>query len=116
MTPENLKFDEEGFHYFMNSEHVWQADGYEFISSAYICEEDYRDRVLYITFKDGFLADFSSEEIVEQLDEKLKKIRGVESVLWEDRELFNITFREGELIPDLIKRIDKKMVELSKEQ
>lgn len=115
MALENLTFDEEGFHYFVDSGHVWQAEGYEFVSSAYVHQEDVKDRILYVVFKDGFLADLNSEEIAEQLDEKLKKIQGVESVLWEDRELFNITFKEGQSVQELIKRIDSKMLELSEE-
>jgi len=108
-----LKFDEEGFHYFVNSGHVFEAEGYNFICSAYIHEDDFKDRILCIEFKDGYLADFQDEGIADALDERLREIPGVDDVYWEDQELFNITYKEGQAIPELIKKIDAKVTELS---
>lgn len=113
MTAEELEFDEEGFYYFVESEHVSEAENYNFISSAYIHKDDFEDRVLYVEFKDGYLADFKSEAVAENLDERLKEVDGVEDVDWEDRELFNIYYKEGQNIHDLVKRIDAKVTELS---
>lgn len=114
MTLDNkLEFDEEGFHSFVDSGHVSEAEDYSFVSSAYVCKDDFEDRVLYVEFRDGYLADFQSEAITDEVDERLKEVEGVEDVYWEDRELFNLTYQEGLSIPDLIKRIDAKMVEIS---
>jgi len=114
MTLENkLKFDEEGFHYFVESSHVSNAKGYNFINSAYVHENNFKDRILYVVFRDGYLADFGSEIIADLLDDKLREIEGIEGVYWEDRELFNITYKEGQSIKKLINTIDKKVTELS---
>jgi hypothetical protein len=108
-----LEFDEEGFHSFVDSGHVSEAESYSFVSSAYVSKDDFQDRILYVEFRDGYLADFRSEEIAEIVDERLQEVEGIKHVYWEDRELFNLTYQEGQSIPDLIRRIDAKMIELS---
>jgi len=108
-----LVFDEEGLHYLVDSEHVSEAEGYEFISSAYVDKEDLKDRKLYITFRDGYLSDFNSEDIARDLDDHLGKVDGIEKSYQEDREFFEITFEEGQDIPALIKKIDAAVTELS---
>lgn len=113
MAESELRFDEEGLHYFVDSGHVSEAEGYKFISSAYVDKEDFEDRLLYVEFRDGYLGDFQSERVANELDEKLRKVQGVEDAYWEDREFFHITYGEGQKIPELIKRIDSKVTELS---
>lgn len=111
---DGLEFDKEGMHYFVDSSHVWEADSYNYVSSAYVRKDDFKDRILHVEFKDGYLADFRSETIAGELDERLREVKGIEEVYWEDRELFQITYKEGQLIQELIKKIDAKITKLSK--
>jgi len=103
------KFDGDGFHRFDIPEE------FNFIVEAYITREDFEDRMLYIEFYDGYLADFEDESIADKLDEKLKTVEGIENVHWEDRELFRMIYAEGNQIKDLLKRIDERITNLSKE-
>ncbi len=111
-----MDFDEEGKHYFVDSEHVWAADDFEFVSSAYVNREDLTDRILYVTFSDGFLADFDSEEVASDVDNRLKDLNGISDVYQEDREFFHFFYEQGTDLADLVKRIDAKLKELSQEE
>ncbi len=117
MIEDKLEFNEEGIHYFADSGHIYEAaDGYNFVKSAYVIKDDLRDgknNVLYIEFIDGYLSEFESEEIAEELDEKLESVKGVVDVSWEDQELFRIVYKKDQDVFKLIKRIDSKVTRLS---
>lgn len=100
-----LEFDQEGFHTFDTKE-------CRFISDVSIHKTE--PEVLRVEFYEGYLADFNSEDIADNLDAKLREIEGIKTVHWQDRELFLITHNQIQ-IEELIKRIDKKVIELSEE-
>ncbi|MBT5023409.1 hypothetical protein HOK51_10975 [Candidatus Woesearchaeota archaeon] len=117
MDKNDFVFDEEGDCYLVNSGHVSEAKGYEFVSSAYVSEEDFDEgkRVLYVEFRDGYLGDFKSDAVARDLDEKLAEMEGFEDIYWEDREFFHFTYKADQTdLKGLVKQIDKKVIELSK--
>ncbi|MFC1697039.1 hypothetical protein ACFL1H_01790 [Nanoarchaeota archaeon] len=116
MNLENITFDEDGEYYLVDDGHITQADDYEFISKANIMEDDYKENIFYVTFKDSFLGDFENESIARDLDEHLEKLEGIEKLYWEDSEYFHITYKEGQDLPTLIKSIDDYLIKLSKEE
>jgi len=106
-------FDAKGRHYFVDAESVTQADGYEFISTAWVDQEDFEDRTLHVEFRDGYLGDFESESIAQDFDERLQEMPEIEEVYHEDREYVQVTYAEGQDLPTLIQRIDARITELS---
>ncbi|MBI5066110.1 hypothetical protein HZA97_07785 [Candidatus Woesearchaeota archaeon] len=110
-----MKFDEDGKHYFVSPEGVAAADGFDFVNSAWADQDDLEHRMMYITFRDGYLADFASEEVAEELGDCLNEIGGIEDVDWEDRELFCIHYGAKISPEELIKKIDQRVTELSQE-
>ncbi|MBW2995100.1 hypothetical protein KY312_02005 [Candidatus Woesearchaeota archaeon] len=114
MTLENeLQFDEDGCHYFVNSKDLCEAKGYKFVARAHVENDSLQDRILYVTLKNGWIGDFASEDVVMETDRNLDRVEGVEETYWEDREYFHITYEKDQDLPELIKRIDAKLDELS---
>lgn len=117
---DNLQFDEEGNHYIVDYD--LGADGeestYKFISAAYINKEGVEGRTLSIELVDYWLGEFKSETITDEMDEHLKKIKGIEDVHWSDSEFFEMTFKENQAsvskLVELVKNLDKKLTKLSK--
>ncbi len=48
-----------------------------------------------------------------KVDASLGHLQGVTDVYQEDREFFHISYNEGQELPELIRRIDARMTELS---
>lgn len=109
-----MKFDEDGNHYFVSSDGVGPAEGFNFVSSAHVNQDDLEERILYVTFSDGYLADFASKDVAGELDDYLIELDGVEDVFWEDREYFQICYEENTDLAELIKNLDQKVKDLSK--
>lgn len=112
-TPSPIQFDSEGFHRFE------VPMSCQFIVSARVNKTIYDNNPnsLFVEFKDGYLAYFKSDEVAEkmlgELENELKKVRGVKVARIEDREVFYIEFEHGVDIPTLLANIDKKIVEIS---
>lgn len=113
----DMDFDADGFHYFVDAGTIAAAaEGYDFVCSACVSKGDVENgkRIIYVTFRDGYLGDFASEDVADELDKGLMKIKGVAEVNWEDREFFSISYGEGQKIEDIVRRVDKKVAELAK--
>lgn len=107
---ENIEFDEEWFYDFE------VPSTFDFIEWISIDEEDYKEWIIKITFRDGYLADFISEDIAEELDEYLHEIDWVEEVYWEDREYFHITHDQTQTIMEMAEKIEDEMNKLSRKK
>jgi len=112
-TPSTIEFDNEGFHNF----EVPQSC--QFIVSAKVNKQLYsrNHNSLFVEFKNGFLANFKSDEVAEEmtgeLSSELEKVAGISSVEIEDRELFIVNFQPGVNIKTLLTNIDNKVIEIS---
>jgi len=51
--------------------------------------------------------------VTSKVDASLGHLQGVTDVYQEDREFFHISYNEGQELPELIRRIDARMTELS---